>query len=246
MIRRCVRWYAIAVAFAAASGLSAQDPTANSPAALQDTAAKRTAEWTTLEANLELRLARLLPCDARVRAAIEEVSRAADSRTVARTSYWTTISLRSKAQIETIRGLLAQEEERAGDWSKDRADAQVDVATTTAQAASLGPGIRQLPALAAPQKHLESIAQMYRVLEAQSEERANNMGQLVGDLRELLKASEARQTTVEDQLKAVGAEGQLWSAYYTARQARAEVECSITSPTQAPLRPTPAPPKKTP
>jgi hypothetical protein len=236
----------MAVAFAAAGALSAQDSRTNSPTALQDSAAKRTAEWTTLEANLELRLARLLPCDARVRAAIDEVSRAADARTVARTSYWTTISLRSKAQVEAIRGLLTEEEGRAGDWSKDRADAQVDVATTTAQAASLGPGIRQLPALAAPQKSLEAIAQMYRVLEAQSEERANNMGQLVSDLRELLKAGEARQATIEDQLKTVGTDGQLWSAYYTARQARAEVECSITSPTQAPLRPPPAPPKKTP
>jgi hypothetical protein len=236
----------MAVALAAPGALSAQGPAANSPAALQDSAAKRTAEWTILESNLELRLARLLPCDARVRAAIEEVSRATDARAVARTSYWTTISLRSKAQIEAIRGLLAEEEGRAGDWSKDRADAQVDVATTTAQAASLGPGIRQLPALAALQKNLEAIAQMYRVLEAQSQERANNMGQLVSDLRELLKASEARQAAIEDQLKAVGTESQLWSAYYTARQARAEVECSITSPAQAPLRPVPAPPKKTP
>jgi hypothetical protein len=87
---------------------------------------------------------------------------------------------------------------------------------------------------------------MYRVLEAQSEERANSMGTLVSDLRELLKASQARQAAIEDQLKAVGAEGRLWSAYYTARQDRAQVECSITSPAQAPLRPLPAPPKKTP
>ena len=239
MIRGCAQWCSIAVAVAAAGTLSAQGPGANSPAALQDTAAKRSAEWTTLEANLELRLARLLPCDARVRSAIEEVSRAADARTVARTSYWTTISLRSKAQVEAIRGLLAQEEGRAGDWSSDRADAQVDVATTTAQAASLGPSIRQLPALAAPQKSLEAIAQMYRVLETQSEERSSSMGQLVSDLRELLKASQARQAAIEGQLKALGAEGQLWSAYYTARQARAQVECSITSPAQAPLRPVP-------
>jgi hypothetical protein len=241
-----VRWCLIAVAVAAAGALPAQDSGANSPSELQNTAAKRTTEWTTLETNLELRLARLLPCDARVRGAIEEVSRAADARTVARTSYWTTISLKSKTQVESIRGLLAEEEGRAGDWSKDRADAQVDVATTVALAASLGPGIRQLPALAVPQKGLEAVAQMYRVLEAQSEERANNVGQLVSELRELLKASQARQAAIEDQLVAIGTEGQLWSAYYTARQARAQVECSITSPAQAPLRPAPLPPRKTP
>ena len=246
MIRCSVRWSRIAVAFAAAGALFAQDSGANSPAALQDSAARRTVEWTTLESNLELRLARLLPCDARVRAAIEEVSRAADARTVARTSYWTSISLRSKAQVETIRGMLAEEEGRAGDWSKDLADAQVDVATTSAQAASLGPSIRQLPALAAPQKNLEAIAQIYRVIEAQSSERANGTGQLAGDLRELLKASQARQATIENQLKAAGAEGQLWSAYYAAREARAQIECSITSPAQAPPRAAPPAPRKAP
>src|ERR1051325_10777483 len=245
VLRRRLRWGLIGLALAEAGALSAQVTGANSPAALQENIPKRTQEWTTLASNLELRLSRLLPCDARVRASIEEVSRAADARAVARTSYWTTVSVRSKAQIEAIRGLLAQEEARFGDWAKDRADALADVAATTAEASSLGPSIRQLPALAAPQKTLEAIAQTYAVLQTQSEERETGFMQLIADLREFLKASQARQAAIEDELKSIGSEGQLWSAYYSARQARAQIECSMISPdTAAPPRPLPPKPRR--
>jgi hypothetical protein len=247
VIRRRLQAGFIGLGLAASGVLSAQVTIANSPAILQENVAKRTEEWTTLASNLELRLSRLLPCDARVRASIEEVSRAADARAVARTSYWTTISVRSRAQIEAIRGLLAQEEARSGDWAKDRADAVVDVAAAAAEASSLGPSIRQLPALTAPQKSLEAIAQTYRVLQTQSEERETGFMQLIVDLRELLKASQARQAAIEDQLKSIGSEGQLWSAYYIARQARAQIECSMISPdTAAPPRPLPPKPRRTP
>ena len=205
-------------------------------------------EWNTLAGNLELRLARLLPCDPRVRTSVEEVNRASDARLVALTSYWSAVSITSKVQIAAIQGLLAQEEARAADWPKDRAEAQVDVTATTSQAASLGPGMRQLPALAVPQKNLEAIAQRYQVLEQQAQDRETSMSQLVQDLRDLLKGSQARQAALEDQLKAIATEGQRWSAYYAARQARAQIECSITNAgaAPAPARPPPAPPRKTP
>src|ERR1700687_2232983 len=102
-----LRWGVIAAALALAGALCAPDAPVNSPAALQENAAKRTTEWSTLATGLERRLARLLPCDPRVRTSIEEVSRASDARTVALTSYWTTASIQSKAQIEAIRSLLA-------------------------------------------------------------------------------------------------------------------------------------------
>ena len=241
VVRWCLRLGAIAAGIAAAGALSAQDTAANSLATLQENAAKRTTEWSTLATNLEQRMARLLPCDARVRTSVEEVSRASDARTVALTTYWTMVSIKSKAQVEAIRGLLAQEEGRADDWAKDRTDAQTDVAVTNAQAASLGLSLRQLPALANPQKSLEAITQMYRVLEGQTQERETSAGQLIDDLRELLRAGQARQSAIEDRIKAIGTEGLRWSGYYAARQARAQIECSITNPAAAAARPVPAP-----
>ncbi len=223
-------WLVIAACFAAAGSLWAQDTGANSLPALQDAVAKRTAEWNTLTTSLELRLARMLPCDPRVRTAVEEAGHASDARTVALTSYWNMVSIQSKAQVEAIRGLLAHEEERGGDWTKDRTEAQQEFDATNAQAAALKAGIARLPALANPQKSLEAIAETDRALATQAQERETNAGLLLDQMRSLLTAVQARQSAIDEQLKAVSNEGQLWSAYYTARQARAQIECVIVNP----------------
>jgi hypothetical protein len=221
----------------------AQDAAANSLPALQDAANKRTVEWISLTGTLELRLARLLPCDPRVRTAVDEVARAADTRTVALTSYWNVVSIQSRTQVDAIRGLLAREEERAEDWTKDKMQAQQEVAATVAQAAALKASAQQVTALASPQKSLESLAETDRVLAGQAQERETQGGLLLDDLRGLLKAAQARQSAIDEQLKAVSAEGQRWSAYYAARQARAQIECFIINPAAAtappPARPVP-------
>jgi hypothetical protein len=244
-VRRRLPWLALAACLAAAGTLRAQDAGPNSLAALQDAAAKRTAEWTTLTAGLELRLARLLPCDPRVRAGVDEVAKASDTRIVALTSYWNMVSIQSKTQVEVIRGLLAREEARGQDWMKDRTEAQQELAATGAQAAALKANLQQLPALSNPQKSLESIAETDRLLAAQAQERETNGALLLDDLRGLLRAAQARQSAIEEQLKSVSAEGQRWSAYYAARQARAQIECVIVNPVAAPappaVRPVPPP-----
>jgi len=243
-VGRRLPWVTIAACFAGAGSLCAQNAGANSLSALQDAAAKRTAEWNTLTTSLEVRLARLLPCDARVRTSLDEVARASDTRTVALTNYWNVVSIQSKAQVEAIRGLLAREEGRTEDWAKDKTEAQQELAATTAQAAALKVSLQQLLALANPQKSLESLAETTRTLAGQAQEREASGGLLVDDLRDLLKASQARQSAIDEQLKSVSAEGQRWSAYYAARQARAQIECVIINPAAATAPPAgrPAPP----
>lgn len=246
-VRRRLPWLALVACFAAAAGLRAQDTGANSLPALQDAAAKRTAEWSSLTTTLEPRLVRLLPCDPRVRTAVEEVAKASDSRTVALTSYWNMVSIQSKAQIDAIRGLLAREEERGEDWSKEKAETEQELAATSAQAAALKASMQQVPALASPQKNLEALAGTARLLAAQAQERETNGSELLDDLRDLSKAAQARQSAIDEQLKSVSAEGQRWSAYYAARQARAQIECFIINPAAATAPPVarPVPPPAT-
>jgi hypothetical protein len=244
-LRWRLRLGAIAAVFALGGIGSAQDTAPNSLQVPQQRVAQRTAEWNSLAASLEQRVARLLPCDLQARAAIEEVSRASDARTIALTSYWTTASIQSKTQIDAIRGLMAREEDRAGDWVVDASQVQADVAFAVAQGSSLATSVPQLPALANPRKDLEAIAEDYRSLEKQAQERAAVGGRLLDDLRELLKTSQARQAAIDERLKTVGAEGQRWSAYYAARHARAQIECSLVNPTAATAPvPRPAPPAK--
>jgi hypothetical protein len=231
--RWCFRLGAIIAVLAPGGILSAQIPATNSLPALQQSVAQRTAEWNALATNLELRVVRLLPCDPQARAAIEETRRASDARTLALTNYWNQVSSRSKAQVEAIRGLLAKEEARAGDWAEDADLAKADVAFATAQSTSLASGVPHLPALANPQKDLEAIAEQYSMIEKQTQVRAAGAGRLLDDLRELLKASDMRQAAIDERLRTVGVEGQRWGAYYAARQARAQIECSLVTPAGA-------------
>lgn len=229
-LRRRLRLGVIAAALATGGIVSAQAPAPNSLPALQQSVSQRTAEWNTLATNLEQRVARLLPCDPQARAAIDEVSRASDARGMALTSYWTLASLQSKAQIDAIRRLLAQEEGRSGDWAVEATQARAEVALVAALGASLASSVSQVAALASPRKDLEAIEEEYRLFEKQSQERTTSGGQLLGDLRDLLKASQARQAAIDERLQTVGVEGQRWSAYYAARQARAQVECALVNP----------------
>ena len=242
-LRWCFRLGVTVAVFAPGSIAFAQVPAPGSLPALQQNLAQRTAEWSTLATNLEQRVARLLPCDPQARAAIDEVSRASEARSAALTSYWTAASLQSKTQVEAIRGLLAQEQDRVGDWMVDADQARVDAAFATAQGASLATSVPQIPALANPQKDVEAIGEQYRLLEKQAQERVAAHGRLLGDLRELLNTSQARQAAIDERLRTVGVEGQRWSAYYVSRQARAQIECSLINSAAAgrPAAPRPAP-----
>src|SRR5690348_10548895 len=110
----------------------AQDA-ANALTSFQQNAARRDSEWTTLATNLEQRLARFLPCDARIRGAIEETSRASDARIAALTTYWMAVSGRSKNQVDAVRRLTAEEEARKGEWSVDRTESEQERAAAMQQ-----------------------------------------------------------------------------------------------------------------
>jgi len=68
-----------------------------------------------------------------------------------------------------------------------------------------------------------------RQIEMQIQERETTGDQFVGELRDLLTASQARQSAIEAQLKYISIEGTRWSAYYAARLSRAQTECAVTN-----------------
>src|SRR5882672_3557372 len=108
---RTIRLWMVCVGLAVTGAGWAQEP-ANALTSFQQNAAKRSAEWNTLAANLEQRVARLLPCDRLIRSAVDEVGRASEARIVALTTYWLAVSGKSKNQADAIRRLMAQEEAR--------------------------------------------------------------------------------------------------------------------------------------
>src|SRR5206468_11338797 len=114
----------------------AQEP-ANALAGFEQNAAKRTSEWTALANSLEQRVTRLLPCDPKVRSAIDEVNRASEARTIALTTYWMAVSGKSKSQTDAIRRVTTQEETRKEEWTNDRTEAEQERAVVAEQSGFL-------------------------------------------------------------------------------------------------------------
>ena len=126
--------------------------------AAQD-AEKRANEWSTLASNLEQRVARLLPCDARVRTAIEETSRTSDARFAAATAYWQEMVKRSNDQAQMARKLIADTDARSADWKADSADSEQEQTRLGAQTSDLREAARQQAGLAAAARVLNGISQ---------------------------------------------------------------------------------------
>jgi hypothetical protein len=213
-------------------------------ASLQQNVEKRTSEWDALANSLEGRIGRMLPCDQRVRGAIDEVRRASEGRIVALTEYWLAVSAASKTQTEAVRRLLAQEDASTTDRKTDQADAEQERAAVNAQLTDLGESAKRLPSLAAAQKALDGLAQSTARMAALATERGQSAERLSQELRDLLAATQARQTAIENAMKALAAEGLRWSGYYASREARAQTECTITNPGGAAAPRAPAQGKK--
>lgn len=234
--------------------LCAASPAQNSAtadlAALEETAQKRHAEWESQARTMEERLARILPCDARSAAAITEVSRLSEARLAALADYLRAASSKAFAETAAARALLSAEERRAPELSRERADAGQEQTAVDIQSDALARSVNQRSALQDPQKLLEQIAALIRQRSAAAEQQAGAADKSIAMLRDLVTKFEARDAALRDESAAFEAERTRWSGYYSARQARAQTECSITqgvgasrqSPAPQPAK-SPAPPQ---
>jgi hypothetical protein len=212
--------------FAAAS--LAQSPAAADLGALEQTAQKRQAEWEDAAKTLEERLARILPCDARSAAAITEVSRLSEARLAALNDYVRAASSRAFAEAAAIRLLLSAEEKREGEAVRERSDAGQEQTAVEIQMDALKQSISQRSSLQDPQKLLDQIVALIQQRTAETERQAGAADKANVLLRELAAKFEARDAALREESAAFEAERTRWSGYYTARQARAQTECSIT------------------
>jgi chromosome segregation ATPase len=212
----------------AGSAAYGQEPPAGAPADLTQAAEARGAEWGTLAANLEQRAARMLPCDARVKAAIEEVMRASDARFAAMTALWRYAADRSQEQAGIAHKLASDAEGDLAAWKAERADSEQEQKRLGAQIADLRESMSQQRALGAASNALSAIAKAQTDAAQQAADREDAAMQWKAALAEMIRASEARQAAVENEIKALAAESARWNAYYAARIARAQMECSLT------------------
>jgi len=197
-------------------------------AVLEQTAQKRFAEWETQAKSLEERLARILPCDARSSAAIAEVRGLSDARLAALNDYLRAASAKAFAETAAARNLLSAEERRPIEAARERADAGQEQTAVDIQSDGLLQSINQRSSLRDAHKLLEQITALIRQRSVESERQADAAEKMVPMLRDLVAKFEARDAALQNESAAFEAERTRWSGYYSARQARAQTECSIT------------------
>lgn len=207
--------------------VSAQDKPADPLGALREAADKTAANWDALAKGLDQKIATLLPCDPKSRAAVEEVSHASDARLSALSAYLKAAAVKAKADTEAAKRVLAAQAALSGGWNTERSEADQERAAIEAQVADLKESMRKRGSLAAAQQVLTEIANMVKARAAKSEAQAARTETIDTLLGDLVLAYQERQTALENESTLLDAEAAKWNAYYTARVSRAITECTI-------------------
>jgi hypothetical protein len=194
----------------------------------RETAAKRTAEWEALAKTLDARIARMLPCDARAKGAIEEVSRASEARMASLGEVLKIALAQAADDTERVRLALAAEDASLRELEVERADSEQERVAVDGQLADLTASAKRREGLEDAGKKLGEIAAITTSRVKDAEEQLQLRATLDISLRDLLAAGHARQTAIQNEQAALAAEASRWTDYYTARLARAQTECSIT------------------
>jgi hypothetical protein len=215
-ISLCVLW--------AAASVSAFAQTSSSD--LEQAALGTNTTWFTLASSLDVRVARMLPCDGAATAAIEEVNRASTARLVALTAYLKAITDQAAADVVTARQIQREETAYLTAVGTERTDTEQERAGIETQMNNLAESVRKKVSLTAASDELRQI-------EASVRERANlvttNASSAEGSLKyfeDFAATLERREAALRKVQASIEEERTKWNGYYTARLARARVECS--------------------
>lgn len=195
---------------------------------LDQAATKAHNDWFKLAADLDVRVARMLPCDAGATAAIEETGRAATARIVALTAYAKAAADQAAQDAATARDIQRSEAERISGAAADRTDTEAERTAIQTQLTNLSESVRKKLTLTAAHDDL-------RIIDAMVRDRANMLSTSTSAsesaaklFEELATSLEAREAALRKHLTALQDERTRWNGYYTARLARARIECAVT------------------
>jgi hypothetical protein len=214
----------------------AQEKPADPLEPLRQKAGKTAADWEALAKGLESKIATLLPCDPKSRAAVEEVSRASDARLSALSAYTKAAVAKAKANTDAAKRVLAVQAAISGGWNTERAEADEQQAAIEAKVGDLKESMRKRGSLAGAEQVLVELANMVKARAAKADEHAGRREAINSLLGDLVIAYQERQTALEKESALLDSEIIRWSFYYSARVSRAVTECAIINPTPAPRK----------
>jgi hypothetical protein len=220
----------------AAAAVMAQNPPAPALASLAQTARQKAADWDTLAQALDASISRLLPCDPKGPAAIEEVSRASDARLTALADYLQAATQQASRDTEAAKRVLASSGSLAAGLEAEKNEITQEQADIDSEFANLVESAKNRASLGTPKDALQEIRSDLQKRADLIQSGAKGQESLAPALRALITAAEAREAAWKEVAAAYEAERSRWKAYYAARLARAQTECSIIKGA-APARP---------
>ncbi len=231
--------------FAAAAALaqSAPAPTLASLTQMAQTARDRAADWEKLAQGLDAAIGGLLPCDPKGPAAIEATSRASDARLAALTAYLQAVAQQASQDVDAAKHVLASLGTSAPGLEAEKSEIAQEQAGVDSQFANLVESSKSRATLGAPKDALQGIRSGLQQRADLAQAAITGQESLAPALRDLVGATEARETAWKDLELGYQAEQTRWKAYYAARLARAQTECSVTK-AAAPVRLAPNPASK--
>ena len=222
---RCILYLSV---LTAAAALAQNDSAPPELAGLEQTARQRAADWNKLALALEPSIARLLPCDPKVTEAISAVSRASEARLAALAAYLEAARQQATRQTEAARRVLAAGRQFAGELQEDQADLAQEQSGLNGQIEDLATSTGQKPSLGDAQAALRQVAALLSERADLGQGAAGRQEALAAALAGLVAAYEARDAALQSESASFASERTLWTAYYAARLARAQTECSVT------------------
>ena len=206
----------------------AQNAPADPLAGLNQAAQRAEAEWLRLAQDLDTRVSRMLPCDARAASAIEEVRRASGTRVAALADYLQAAIALAARDADAARGVLAAEREALAAVSVERSDIEQERAGVESQILNLTESVRQRAGLGRALDQLKQIQGMIQQRSGWAAQDASSGDQVLALLGSVVTALEGREEALKQQASAFEAERTRWNAYYQDRLTRARLECTIT------------------
>lgn len=203
--------------------------------ALRQNAEQKTQAWETLAKSLETRIRGLLPCDPRIAAAVNEVSRASDARLIAFNDYFAAVLAEASAQAKQASALQDSQRKAGAELlDTEHAEGIEERAGTENQISQLTANVQRRPELRDAETALRAVANL-------TDQRNLVMVQLapqVNSLNESLRTLASQAQEAESAIKALAAahqtEADRWRAYYAARATRVQAECIAVNPGVAP------------
>jgi hypothetical protein len=185
-------------------------------------------QWFTLASTMDTRVSRMLPCAPGATAAIEETHQASSTRMLALIAYTKAVADQSAEDLAMARRIQKAETDYTSALAVERTHTEEERAGVASQITNLTESVRKRVSLSAANDEL-------RELEASVKDRATLVAANVSaseavlpKFEGLVQALEKREAVVRKQVAGLENELFKWNGYYTARLARAQVECSGT------------------